>query len=270
MQRRANRSLFKLSVLFWIQAAATTFLPVNILADNVVSAAQQHIDPQQIECTPYLLLGETEEGEPDYKEWVCESNEDEEPSGASIDYSLVGIEQNFFDEQGIESGMDTIVVSSAIRTREEGAEIHQIAHKTQLRNVVKNSLNVFSNKNAFGLTDDNSSALTQSIVGIGDAIKKIINQDPYTISVQEGAKIEVNKGKSRRRLAKKKGVSKLLVVRVRAFDYTGPTRDVLASNVFGFPDPDGKIEMYNPVSRQKGFTYLFLTMSLKCPLCRQY
>jgi hypothetical protein len=77
--------------------------------------------PARVECTPYLLLGALINGsEENVDKWVCATSEQDEPSGTPLVYDFAGLDQTYFEKNGIVSGKDSITVAVANKSTGRG------------------------------------------------------------------------------------------------------------------------------------------------------
>lgn len=84
--------------------------------------------PKKVECTPYEVDGAAEGNDKpaELSKWVCESNEEDEPSGTPLVYDIEGLGQSFFKDQGIKSGQDSITINLAKKSHGHGNKPYTI------------------------------------------------------------------------------------------------------------------------------------------------
>jgi hypothetical protein len=92
-----------------------------LVADSSSAKVLRGRPSKAVECTPYELLGAPEDkNEQEISKWVCESHEEDEPSGTPLVYDIEGLEPSFFKNEGVASGKDSITIKAGKKSRGGG------------------------------------------------------------------------------------------------------------------------------------------------------
>lgn len=136
--QRVLSSIFSalLVVCLFSATTGTTAAEYDEAKHSVVRRQLQQDEPGPVECTPYLVVGlssaeDEDDEEDDFEEWLCESDPEDEESGTPLLYDIQGIIydthgikgkkfKNFLEDNGLESGNDSIKFTKATKSGGRG------------------------------------------------------------------------------------------------------------------------------------------------------